>query len=568
MHESTKYAQSVVKGEVLACDWIKLACQRHIDDLDREDIYFDEGSADKAIGFIQTFKHYKGDFAGRKFVMMPWQKFIVGAIFGWLKKSDGKRKYKYAFIEIPRKNGKTLLAAGIALYMLCADGEGGAEIYCTATKKDQAKIAWKDAQSLIIKSKNSEFIERFKIRNKPEELEFPQTDSFCKPLGRDKDGLSTDGLNPHCVVMDEIHAWKSFDYWNVINSALGARSQPLMLMITTAGYLLEGVGKSQEKIAKNILTNIAEGDDYFAAIYTINDEDKKRIAQDKTNTAIHDENLWQMANPCYGVTITKEKCLSQLNLAKQNPDLLREFKTKWLNIWVYQVESWLNMGSWNSCFADIDEEDLKDLRCYGGLDLAQVNDLSTFVLLFPPQEGLETWTIKMWVWCPSEDIVERSNDSGNPYHIWAEKGLIKATAGNVTDYNFIHSDVIKICDDYDVEAIAFDRTFSGQIVQNLQDQLGEDMMIQFAQGFMTISSPAKELERMVIGEELNHLGNPILNWMAGNTVVQIDANGNIKPDKAKSEGKIDGIVSLVMAVGLAHEMEGESDVWEGGLDAW
>lgn len=557
IHTSHKYAEDVINGKIVACKWIKLACQRHIDDLLRDDVYFDPAKADRAIGFIETFKHYKGDFAGRKFVMMDWQKFIVASIFGWLKTKDDKRKYKYAFIEIPRKNGKTFLAAGIANYMLCADGEGGAEVYCTATKKDQAKRAWKDMQTLIVKSKNPQFIQRFKMRSKPEEIEFPETESIAIPLGRDKDGLTLDGLNPHCVVMDEIHAWKSFDYWNVLNSALGARSQPLMLMITTAGYLLEGVGKNQEKMAMNILSGTAESDDYFAAIYTIDKDDD-----------IEDPATWEKANPCYGITVNREKFQSFINLAKQNPDLMREFKTKWLNIWVYQVESWLDMDYWEKCFVDIEPEELKGLRCYGGLDLAQVNDLSAFILLFPPQDWLERWTVVSKFWCPAENIMEKANDSGNPYHVWAEKGLINATSGNVTDYNFIQQDVINMVADYDLQGIAFDRTFSGQIIQNMQDELGEDSLIQFAQGFMTISSPAKELDRKIRGEEMNHLNHPILNWMAGNTVVAIDANGNIKPDKAKSESKIDGIVSLIMAVGLAEEMEGEDGAFNEGLQVW
>lgn len=551
------YCHDVTSGKIAGCKWARLACQRHLDDRDRDDIFFDEEAAARASGFIETFRHYKGDFAGRRFLLMDWQKFIVGSIFGWKRKSDGKRKYKYAFIEIPRKNGKTFLAAGIGIYMLCADGEGGAEIYCTATKKDQAKRAWKDMQTLIQKSRNPSFISRFDIRKNPAEIEFPDSESFAVPLGRDKDGDTTDGLNPHLIIMDEIHAWKSFSYWNVLNSALGARSQPLILMVTTAGYVMNGVGKQQEKIAQNILEGIAEGDDYFAVIHTIDEGDD-----------IEDPATWEKANPCYGVTVTEAKFRSQLNLANQNPALMREFKVKWLNVWIFQVQTWLKSESWKGCFVDIDPDDLRGLRCYGGLDLAQVYDLSAFVLLFPPQDGLDRWTILAKFWCPSENIVERSDTSGDPYHIWAEKGLITATPGNVTDYNFVERDIIDMVEPYDLQAIAFDRTFSGAIIQNLQDELGEDVLIQFAQGFMTISSPAKEIERQVIGEELNHLNNPILEWMAGNCVVQQDANGNIKPDKEKSESKIDGIVALIMARGLATEMEGEDEGFDDGLDSW
>lgn len=544
-HVAISYAREIVAGERLACRWVILACKRFLSDLKRKDIVFDTEAADRAIDFIESFRHYKGEWAGRRMHLEPWQKFVVGNIFGWKWKSSGLRRFKYAHIEVPRKNGKTLLAAGISLYMLCADGEGGAEVYNAATKKDQAMILHRDARVLIEKSKDPEFKAAFSIRKNPPIIEYGAADSIMKPLGRDTEGDTTDGLNPHAVIADETHAWTTPGFWNVLNSALGARSQPLFLMITTAGHNMDAVGHTHSLIVRHILKGEdgGEADDYFGIIFTIDDGDN-----------IEDPQTWAKANPLYGITVDEKKFRSNLALAKVDPAINREFKTKWLNIWVNQASLWLDSDKWAGCKHEFDKEKLRGMRCYGGLDLAMTRDLSALVWVFPPQQGLERWTLLAKFWCPAEDIILRSKRDRVPYQSWADNKFLMPTPGEVMDLGYIHREILADCEIYDVRAVGYDKTFAASIVNPLVDE-GVNMLC-FSQGIMTVSPYAKELERLVIeGTNLNHFGHPVLAWNAGNVVAHMDANGNIKPDKKKSEERIDGIIATIMGLGVAIETE-------------
>lgn len=551
-HPAETYAREIVEGLRPACKWVKLACERHLRDLEREDLFFDAVAANRAIGFIETFRHYKGEYAGRRMKMEAWQKFVVGNVFGWKRRSDGLRRYKYAHVEVPRKNGKTLLAAGIANYLLCADGEAGAEVYCTATKKDQAMIMWRDARVLIEKSGDPDFRAAFEIKRNPAVIEYGAAEAFLKPLGRDTEGETTDGLNPHGIIADEIHAWASLGFWNVLNSALGARTQPVFFQITTAGHNLESVGRKQRKILERILAQEdgGEGDDYFGVIYTIDEGDD-----------IESPATWAKANPLYGITVDERKFRSQLSLAKADPAIMRELMTKWLNIWINQASAWLDSAKWLKCSLPFEVSRLDGLRCYGGLDLSLTRDLSALVLAFPPQEWLERWTLLCRFWCPAEDIDLRSRRDKVPYRAWADQGHIIATPGEVTDHAYIRTGILEDAERYDLRVVAFDRSYSQHIVGPLIDE-GVNMM-SFSQGIMTMSPCSKELERLVIeGTRLNHFGHPILTWNAGNCCVETDANGNIKPSKKKSEERIDGIVAAIMALGVGMESEYDGSGWD------
>jgi phage terminase large subunit-like protein len=544
-HVAIDYAREVVARDRLACKWVILACERFLRDLERTDIRFDVEEADRAIEFIESFRHYKGEWAGQRMKLEAWQKFVIGNIFGWKWSDSGLRRFKYAHIEVPRKNGKTLLAAGISLYMLCADGEGGAEVYNAATKKDQAMILHRDARVLIEKSKDPDFKAAFDIRKNPPIIEYGAADSFMKPLGRDTEGDTTDGLNPHAVIADETHAWTTPGFWNVLNSALGARSQPLFLMITTAGHNMDSVGRSHSLIVQRILTGAdgGEGDDYFGIIFTIDEGDD-----------IEKPETWAKANPLYGVTVDEKKFRSQLALAKADPAINRELKTKWLNIWINQASLWLDSDKWNRAVLEFDKRRLEGMRCYGGLDLAITRDLSALVWVFPPQEMLERWTLLPHFWCPAADIITRSKRDKVPYQTWAEKGFITPTPGEVMDFGYIKKQIEDDSRLFDVRAVGYDKTYAASIVNPLVEE-GVNMLA-FSQGIMTISPYAKELERLVIeGTHLNHFGHPVLAWNAGNVVVHMDANGNIKPDKKKSEERIDGIIAAIMGLGVAIETE-------------
>ncbi len=557
-HVSTDYAREVVSGERLACKWVKLACRRFLEDFSREDIRFDVAAADRVIGFLESFRHYKGEWAGQKMKLEPWQKFVVSNIFGWKWVKNGRRRYRYAYIEVPRKNGKTILAAGIAIYMLCADSEGGAEVYTTATKKDQAMISWKDAQVLIQNCKDPDFKAAMTIRKNPAIVEYEAANAFLRPLGRDADGDTTDGLNPHCIVADELHAWKTEGFWQVLDSALGARSQPVFLMISTAGNSLESVGKTRHDIVKEMLEGRADDiDDFFGIIYTVDEGDD-----------IEDPKTWEKANPLYGVTVDEDKFRAKLAQAKLNPASMRELLTKWLNQWLNQAQAWLDSEKWDKCVLEFDREKLKGLKCYGGLDLALTRDLSALALVFPPQDFLERWTVLMTFWCPEEDIKVRSRRDKVPYQTWREKGHIVMTPGEVMDHTYIQKAIIQASEDYELMAVGYDKTYTQQIIQPLLDA-GVNML-SVSQGILTMSPMAKELERLVIDKKLNHFGHPVLAWNAYNCVVETDANGNIKPSKSKSDGKtgqhrtscpnkrIDGLIALIIGLGVGIEMEYEA----------
>lgn len=545
---ATDYARTIIRGEVPACKWVRLACERYMNDFKRRDIRFDLAEAERVVAFAESFRHYKGEWAGERIRLEPFQKFALMNLFGW-KRKDGLRRFRYCHFEVPRKNGKTILAAIVGLYLLAADEEGGAEVYNAATKKDQAMILWKDARVLVERCKDSDFLDQFHIKKNPAVIELEWLEGFMKPLGRDTDGETTDGLNPHGLIEDETHAWRAAGFWNVLNSALGARSQPLTFMITTAGHYLESVGHTHHNIAKRILSGESgdEGDDYFAIIYSIDEGDK------------HDDLAsYAKANPLWGITVTEPKVRSQLALSNADPAILRETKTKWLNIWLNEAGGWLDMEKWKKCHLDFDPKKLEGLRCYTGLDLAMTRDLSAKVNIFPPQAWLERWTVIAKFWCPMADIGSRSKRDKVPYQSWAEKGFLIPTPGEVTDHGYIHRDILADEDLYDVQAVGYDRTFSHHIIQPLLDE-GVNMLT-VSQGILTISPYAKALERLVIeAEKFNHFNHPILTWCAGNTVVTSDANGNIKPDKKRSGEKIDGTIALIMALGAALEFE-----YEGG----
>jgi phage terminase large subunit-like protein len=556
MHGVTQYARRVVDGDILACNWIVLACERHLNDLEREDICFDEDAADHALSFIQSFRHYKGELAGERLHLEPWQVFAVGSIFGWMRVESGLRRFSHAYIAVPRKNGKSTLAAAVGIYMLVADGEPGAEVYSAATKIDQAKIVWNDASVMIKKCGDPAFLAQFQHRKQPSVIEHEDSNSSFRPLSREADNL--DGLNPHLAIFDELHACRNPELWNVINSAFGARTQPLFLQITTAGVnTADSICLEQERHVQAVVSGKVEDDSYFGLVYTIDKGD------DITNP-----DTWVKANPNFGVSVREDSFASAYARAKDSPRLLADFKTKRLNQWVSVSDGWLDTLRWSECVDDsVNEDDLLGCYCYAGLDLAQVSDLSAFALLFPPQDEFKKWQLLVRFFAPEASVEERERKSRVPYKVWAEKGHIEVTPGDVTDYRFINRRILEDFKDYDIRLLAFDRTFSHAMIQELQDEAVE--VAAFGQGFVSMSTPSKDFERMVIGRELNHFGNPVLDWMAGNVVIKMDPAGNIKPDKsADNSKKVDGIVAAIMALGVALADSELNDAPDCPIDFW
>lgn len=538
--EVDDYARGVLSGEIIACKLVKLAAERHFRWKERDDIFFDAKAAKMRCDFFPAFlKHYKGAMAGKPLELSPWQKFFFGSVYGWKRKATGYRVIQYAYLEVPRKNGKTTSAAGPVVQELFIGGEGGAEIYAVATKEDQAKILWKDVRAMIKKS--PDLLAEAKIRVR--EIEYEEMEAVFRALGSDSDTL--DGLNPHLWVCDELHAWKYRELWDVMDDATGARMQPINLMITTAGSSQLGICYTLRTHLVNILEQVVEdSDEWFGLVYTVDDPEKWQ-----------DETEWYKANPNLGVSKTLDYMRKQARMALQMPTKLNAFLNKQLNIWTDAAQAWVTTEVWRKNGSLIDVEALRGKRCYMGIDLAEVRDLSALVLLFPPQEGVPVLTALLRCWIPEEDIEKRSKMDRVPYKVWRKQGLIEATPGNVTDFDFIEAAILKEATLYDVVEVAYDPWKATQTAIHLQDAGLE--MVPVRQGYKTLSPPINELERLLTKAAFNHGGNPVFAWAASNVVAVYDPTNAVKFDKAKSRERIDPMAALINA--LARYMEEEAD---------
>lgn len=547
-----QYVNDVLNGKQVACQWVRLACQRHVNDLEHgseRGLWFDRKEADKVIAFFALLKHSKGEWAGRPVILEPWQQFIIACLFGW-KKADGTRRFKTAILEIARKNGKTLMAAVIGLYMMIADGEAGAEIYSAATKRDQAKISFDEATRMV---KSSPAIAKL-VRIYKDNIHIPDTASKFVPLGADSDTM--DGLNVHCAIVDEIHAHKTRDTWDLLETATGSRRQPLMFGISTAGYDRKSLFYSQHEYTAKVLTGSIVDDSWFGITYTIDDGDDWR-----------DENCWIKANPNLGVSKKLDDMQRKAARAKEMPSAQNAFMRLELDIWTQSETKWVPQPHWELCNGAVDADGLRGRTCYGGLDLSSNTDVTAFVLVFPPQTTGDKYQVLCRFFIPLDSMHARTRRDRVPYEAWVRAGYINATTGNVIDYDFVLAQIDADKQTYDLQEIAFDRWGAAAIQTKLMELGGDKFMVQFGQGFASMNPAMKELEKQILGHTIAHGNNPVLNWMADNLVVQTDPAGNIKPDKEHSIERIDGMVALVMALDRAsrhqvYEPPDEKDmVW-------
>jgi len=554
-----RYVDEVLSGKQVACRWVRLACERHRNDLERgreRGIYFDVNAARVAIAFFSVLRHWKGEWGGRPIQLEPAQQFWIASLFGW-KRTDGTRRFRTGYLEVGRKNAKTTTAAGIGLFLAFVEGEPGAEVYSAATKRDQAKIVFNDAKQMVKASPQLKQI----ITPFANNLHALGSGSKFEPLSSDYNSL--DGLNVHAAIADELHAWPDPALWGVIKTGTGARKQPLMLAITTAGVNQEGICYSQREYLTRILRGIIEDDGFWGLIYTI--DTKKDWPDLEQDDDWQDEANWVKANPLLGVSKKLSTMRQDALEAAAKPLELNQFLRWHLNVWTQAVTRWINPIRWAACGAGaIDEEDLAGARCYAGLDLSSVNDLSALVLVFPPDED-ELYRVVCRFWLPAENMVERVRRDQVPYDVWARLGFIKLTPGNVIDYSFIEAEIKTVADRFELVEIGFDRWGSTQMMQNLQAMGGDEWVVPIGQGFASMSPPMKELERLYLDGKLAHGNNPVLNWMADNLVAVADPAGNIKPDKAKSRERIDGMVALIMGVDRAVRQMDYSKYEDEGL---
>jgi phage terminase large subunit-like protein len=510
------------------------------------EFWFDERAAQVAVNFFErVLVHVKGEWAGKPFTLEAWQREeVIRPLFGW-KRADGTRRYRTAYIEIPRKNGKSNLSAGIALFLLFADDEYGAEIFSAAADRDQASIVFDLAKQMVEAS--PVLSERAQVFKKS--IMVQETMSVYRVLSAD--AYTKHGLNAHGVVFDELHAQPNRDLWDVLTTATGARRQPLVVAITTAGFDRESICWEQHEYARKIRDGILEDESYFAYIAAAEMEDDWQ-----------DPRIWAKANPGIGVTVKLDYLETECKRAQASPGYQNTFRRLHLNQWTQQESRWLPMEKWDACTMPVDATLLKGATCYGGLDLASTSDIASFVLCFPPEAGeVEMFAWLPFFWIPEENMIERERKDRVPYSTWVRQGLMTATAGNVIDYAFIVKKIEELGELFQIKEIAFDRWGAFQVSQQLEG--AGFTMAGFGQGFQSMAAPTKELLRLVMDSKLAHGGNPVLRWMADNLVVSVDPAGNVKPNKEKSREKIDGIVAGVMALDRAVRHGSDKSVYEG-----
>ncbi len=537
------YAEQVRSGEILVCEYVRLAVERYYADLDRAlDMgrYFDKKAAMRAIHFIEKLKHTKGEWAGQRFRLEPWQQFVLWNIFGW-KNADGTRRFRYAYIEIARKNGKTALSAGIGLYMLFADGESRPEVYSAATVKDQAKICFSDAVEIVKATDLKNYLTPY--RNS---IVYELKGGTMKPLSSDYG--THDGLNPSCGIIDEFHAHKDSGMFDVIKSAFGARRQPLMFVITTAGFNKSGACYAYRENVIKVLRGVNEDDSLFGIIYTLDDKSEW-----------DDPKMWIKANPNLGVSLSADYLADQVKDAKNRPEAVRNVMTKNVDLWVDAERTWILDDVWQKCIGTTAPADLKGCACWGGLDLSNVSDITAYVLLFHENDRFQ---LLPRFWVPEEKMLEKVRKENINYDKWVAEGYVTVTPGNVIDYDFVKADILRIVADYDLRTSAYDRWNSSQTIIDLQNEGME--CNPFGQGYGSMSAPTKEFEKLVLTGKIEHFDNPVLRWMLASTLVKTDPAGNIKPDKEKSTQKIDGIVASIMALGewMTAQADDESNPYE------
>lgn len=502
---------------------------------------FDEAKARRTVEFINCLKHTKGRWRGQPFELLPWQEKIIRDVFGTVKK-NGYRQYNTAYVEIPKKNGKSELAAGVALYMTCGDNEWGAEVYGCASDRQQASIVFDVAVDMV------DQCPALKKRIKPvmsvKRLVYQPTNSFYQVLSAE--AYTKHGLNVHAVIFDELHSQPNRELFDVMTKGSGdARTQPLFFLITTAGTDRNSVCFEQHQKAEDIILGRKIDHTFYPVIYGAADE------ADWTS-----EKVWYDANPSLGYTIDIEKVRNACLSARDNPAEENIFRQLRLNQWVKQSTRWMQMEKWDACGFPVDERELLGRECFGGLDLSSTTDITALVLVFPPRTEDEKYILLPYFWIPEENMRLRVRRDHVPYDVWEQQGFLKTTEGNVIHYGFIEKFIEELGTRYNIREIAFDRWGAVQMVQNLEG-LGFTV-VPFGQGFKDMSPPSKELMKLTLEQRLAHGGHPVLRWMMDNIFVRTDPAGNIKPDKEKSTEKIDGAVATVMALDRAIRNRGNN----------
>ena len=495
---------------------------------------YDKSAADYAVAFIENLCHTKGTWAGKPFELIDWQEQIIRDLFGTLK-PNGYRQFNTAYIEIPKKQGKSELAAAVALLLTCGDGEERAEVYGCAADRQQAAIVFDVAADMVRMC--PALSKRVKILASQKRLIYTPTNSFYQVLSAE--AYSKHGFNIHGVVFDELHTQPNRKLFDVMTKGSGdARMQPLYFLITTAGTDTHSICYETHQKAKDIIEGRKIDPTFYPVIYGADESD------DWT-----DPKVWKKANPSLDITVGIDKVKAACDSAKQNPGEENAFRQLRLNQWVKQAVRWMPMEKWDKCAFSVDEDELEGRVCYGGLDLSSTTDITAFVLVFPPLDEEDKYIILPYFWIPEDNLTVRVNRDHVPYDVWERQGYLQTTEGNVVHYGFIEQFIEKLGERFNIREIAFDRWGAVQMVQNLEGM--GFTVVPFGQGFKDMSPPTKELMKLVLEQKIAHGGHPVLRWNMDNIYIRTDPAGNIKADKEKSTEKIDGAVATIMALDRA-----------------
>jgi len=517
--------------------------------IDLDKYYFDEKAADSAVRYIEgNIRHVKGELAGKLLKLEEWQKNeIIRPLFGWKKRQDGTRKFSSAYVEVPKKSGKSFLAASMAAIFLDIDKEGGSEIVGVAWGRKQASLVF-DATKEVIK-KSPRLNKKCQVYRNT--IQAPDHIGGTKKYHiLSKEAGAEDGLNPQLAVIDELHEHKNSNVVEMVEKSMAARKQPLSFIITTAGSDLYGIGHQRHQYAIDVVKGIYEDDNLLVCIYGADKDDDP-----------FSEETWKKVNPNYGVSVYKEAYEREAAKAKGSSASLNSFKRYYLNIWTQSADGWISDVVWKESSKykdkwthrnDIEDElhklGLADYTCYGGLDLSSRSDITAFTLLWNIDGQFYSLN---WFWLPEEKGSMSADTKNIQYREWVDKGYITETEGNVVDYDFVIHKIKELSEIYQIKSIAYDPYNSHHIVPKL-DEIGAEL-VEFRQGFLSMNAPSKELEAAIMSKRFEHFGNPVLRWMAGNSEVATDPAGNIKiiKDRNRPEKKVDGIISNIMAYGLA-----------------
>jgi phage terminase large subunit-like protein len=559
-HPTTAYARAVVAGEVMAGHLVRLACQRHLDDLEHgttRGLTFDKGAATRGMEFFATFLRHAD---GQPFTLAPFQQFLVGSLHGW--KEAGVRRFRHVYFEGAKGTGKSPLASGLALSVLFLDEEPGSELYCAAVTREQARIQFTDCTRMAQGS--PDLARQLEITDN--NIAMPATGSFIRPVSSEARAL--DGKRVSVALIDELMEHPNADVYDKMRAGVKTRRQPLILVTTNSGYDRHSVAWRLHEYSVKLLEGVHDNDAWFALIFALDPCAACRAAgHEQPNEECEaeacddwkDERVWEKANPLLDRALPRHYLREQVEEALAMPSKQSIVKRLNFSIWTESVSRWLDQAAWVECGRGVvDPEALRGRRCFAGLDASTTMDLTAFVLAFPDDDG--GFTVLSRFWLPREAMVERVKRDHVPYDVWARIGALELTEGHTVDYDIVRERIKQLAATYQIVELVRDRWNTSQLATQLMSDGAN--VVDFGQGFQSMSAPAKELERLVKEGKIRHGANPVMTWCASNAVVEIDPAGNIKPSKRKSTERIDGVVALCMALGRAIVQTETRSVYE------